>query len=87
MDQRGLDIRGASGENYRLKGSSLTMTHHTLCQSAVESSLEEGSHMGAGGDDADPVHLSIRGIDKSSFEDETIFFVGYNVTIADGPAQ
>ena len=43
--------------------------------------------MGTGGDDADPVHLSIRGIDKSSFEDETIFFVGYNVTPAHGLAQ
>ena len=50
------------------------MTHHTLCQSAVESSLGEESHIGAGGDDANPVHLSIREIDKSSFEDETIFF-------------
>ena len=54
-------------------------THHTLSQSAVESSLGEGSYMGAGGDDADPVYLSIQGIDKSSFEDQTIFFVGYNV--------
>ena len=55
------------------------MMHHTLCQSAVDSSLGEESHMGARGDDADPVHLSIQGIDKSSFEDETFFFVGYNV--------
>ena len=63
------------------------MMHHTLCQGAVESSLGEGSHMGAGGDDADPVHLSIRGIDKSSFEDETIFFVGYNVRTVIGPTH
>ena len=52
------------------------MMHHTLCQGAVESSLGEGSHMETRGDDANPVHLSI-----PSFEDETIFFVGYNVTI------
>ena len=42
--------------------------------------------MGAGGDDADPVHLSVRGIDKSSFEDKTIFFVDYNVMIVIGLA-
>ena len=58
----------------RSEGSSLMTAHHTLCQGTVESSLGEGSHMGARGGDADLVHLSIRGIDKSSFKDETIFF-------------
>ena len=44
--------------------------------------------MGAGGDDAEPVHLSIREIDKSNFEDETIFFVGYNVSpVTFGPPR